>query len=223
MTTGLKLACVCFHYKGSNPSWVKSLNFNGDFTPEFLYPVEKNSKGRFPMKKIGLLMLVVCMVVLTTVLSLPVAAQDSEPLTLIVSGTFDYTPEILVWEDVSGTSYIETTEIEIWSGDISGTGSSQDRIVISPSGAWEGWIMTTFEKVMVGDKEGGLVTLSTWKRPAETAEWQGEWVILRGTGDLENAHGSGSAWGPGFNPEDPEASPDIFYSGEVIFLEPVSE
>lgn len=155
--------------------------------------------------------------------SLPAAAQDPEPLTVPVSGTFDYTPTIVVWEDVGGTSYIETTEVEVWSGDISGTGSSQDRIVISPSGAWEGWILTAFDEVAIGDRMGSMVTLSYWKRLAGTAEWQGEWVILRGTGDLENAHGGGTAWGPGFNPEDPEASPDIYYQGEVIFLEPAAD
>lgn len=175
------------------------------------------------MKKIGLLSLSVGMVAILVMSSLPAAAQDAEPLTVTVSGTFDYTPTIAVWEDIGDTSYIETTEVEIWSGDINGTGSSQDRIVISPSGAWEGWILTTFDEAAIGDRVGSMVTLSYWKRLSGTAEWQGEWVILRGTGDLENAHGSGTAWGPGFNPEDPEASPDIYYQGEVIFLEPASD
>jgi hypothetical protein len=172
------------------------------------------------MKNRGLRLIFVLAVAVFTMSSLPATAQEQGPLTMAVSGTFDYTPTISVWEDVGDTSYIETTEIEIWSGDISGTGSSQDRIVISPSGAWEGWIQTTFDEVVIGDRVGSMVTLSYWKRLSGTAEWQGEWVILRGTGDLENAHGSGTAWGPGFNPEDPEASPDIYYQGDVIFLEP---
>lgn len=150
-------------------------------------------------------------------LTVPVVAQDSEVVT--VTGTFDYTPTITVWEDIEGTSFIETTEVEEWIGDIVGVGASEDRITILPSGAWEAWIITTFDEVTIGDKSGGMVTMSIWKKPAASAHWHGEWVILRGTGDLVNAHGGGSGWGPGFNPEAPEASPDIYYWGKITFVE----
>ena len=94
--------------------------------------------------------------------------------------------------------------------------------MIWPSGVAEAWIVFEIYATVLDEYEGTLIILSVWKKEAPTAYWHGEWTILSGTDDLEHIHGFGVGWGPGFNREDPEASPDIYYSGEIVFLEPVT-
>jgi hypothetical protein len=91
------------------------------------------------------------------------------------------------------------------------------------TGIWDAWLLAEFEGMVLGEYEGTMVIMSTYRRNAATADWYGEWMILSGTGDLATLQGHGVAWGPGFSASDPEASPDLFYSGEVVFVEPASE
>ena len=64
---------------------------------------------------------------------------------------------------------------------------------------------------------------------SDTFDWLHS--VFNGNGSYDiiyvSAHpginGKGVAWGPGFNPEDPEAEPDVYYSGEVVFVEPASD
>lgn len=153
-----------------------------------------------------------CCLVLT---ALSGAAVAQEPIP--VSGTFDYTPEVFARVPGGGGVFVDASEAEVWTGDIEGTAAAPFRVVVGPDGSFEAWILAEFEGTVLGEYGGTMVMASRYTRPAATAHWTGEWIILSGTGDLENVHGHGSAWGPGFNREDPEAGPDIFYSGEVIF------
>ena len=66
-------------------------------------------------------------------------------------------------------------------------------------------------------KQGVVVMRSEGRRAAGAAEWQGQWVIVSATGALANMHGQGTWWGPGFNPANPGASPDVYYSGQILF------
>ncbi len=140
-------------------------------------------------------------------------AQEQVP----VSGSFDYTPEIFTQISLGDSNFFDASEDEVWRGDIEGTAVSPFRMVIAPDGVWDAWLYTELEGTVLGEYEGTMVILARYNRPAPDMHWSGEWIILSGTGELENVHGHGTAWGPGFDAENPEASPDIFYSGRVVF------
>lgn len=161
--------------------------------------------------------------IIVVALSFPLAAQEGDLELIPISGSLDYVPEMLLFQEVGAITFFDATETEVWAGDFAGNATAQDRIMIRSSGVWEAWIVFEFEGTVLGDYEGSMIIMSVWKREAASADWHGEWVILTGTGDLENIHGFGVGWGPGFDREDPQASPDIFYSGEVSFIEISSE
>lgn len=172
------------------------------------------------MKKKTLITLIVGMVALLSMLSLPVFAQESESIP--VSGGYYYVPEILSAVELDGTVYSDVVDEEFYSGDFEGTAVSSYRAVISPTGTWDAWVLTEFSGTVLGDMEGTMTIMFIYSRYANTAEWFGEWWILGGTGDLANIHGTGVAWGPGFNPEDPTTTtPTTFYKGDLII--PASE
>jgi hypothetical protein len=75
---------------------------------------------------------------------------------------------------------------------------------------------------VLGEYEGTLRIIAIFSRPDATAQWEGEWMIVSGTGDLEHLRGHGVAWGPGSTNAD-DAVTDIYYTGEVMFLEPASD
>jgi hypothetical protein len=133
-----------------------------------------------------------------------------------VSGSFNYTPEVFARVSGGESVFVDASEDEIWTGDIEGTAVSPFRLVITPDGAFDAWLHAEFEGTILDEYEGTLIILSRYERPAAGAHWTGDWIILSGTGELENVQGNGTAWGPGVNAEDPEAGPDIFYSGQVV-------
>lgn len=135
-----------------------------------------------------------------------------------VAGSFNYTPEVFAQIPAGDTVFFDASEDEVWIGDIEGTAVSPFRMVVTPDGSFDAWLYTEFKGTVLGEHEGTMVVLSRYTRPAASAHWTGEWMILSGTGGLENAHGHGAAWGPGNNAADPDAGPEIFYSGEVLFV-----
>ena len=153
-----------------------------------------------------------CCLFLTTMSGAALAQQ-----TIPVSGSFNYTPEIFAKVSVGDSVFFDASEDEVWVGDLEGTAVSPFRMVVTPDGVWDAWLYAEFKGTVFGEYEGTMSIASRYKRPAPDAHWAGEWIILSGTGELENVQGHGTAWGPGFDPKDPEAGPDIFYSGEVVF------
>ncbi len=153
-----------------------------------------------------------CCLILTAVVG---TALAQEPIP--VSGSFDYTPKVFARVTGGGSVFVDASEDEVWTGDIEGTAVAPFRIVVSPDGSFDAWLLAEFDGTILRKYNGTMVIASRYERPAATAHWTGKWIILSSTGELENIQGHGSAWGPGFNPKDPEAGPDIFYSGEVIF------
>lgn len=164
--------------------------------------------------KKGLSILIACLVI-GLFPSLPVYAQEQKPIP--VSGSFNYTPKIFSQVSGGGSKFFDASEDEVWTGDIAGTAVSPFRMVTTPDGVWDAWLYTNFEGTVLGKYKGTMNIVSRYKRLAPDAHWAGEWMILSGTDDLKNVQGHGTAWGPGFNPKDPEAGPDIFFSGEVVF------
>jgi hypothetical protein len=149
-----------------------------------------------------------------TVMSGTALAQEPMP----VSGSFEYSPEVFSKVSAGGSVFFDASEDEVWTGDIEGTAVAPFRMVVTPDGAFDAWLHAEFEGTVLGEYEGTMTVVSRFKRPAVGAHWTGEWIILNGTGELEDLRGHGTAWGPGFNRDDPEAGPDIFYSGQVVFV-----
>ena len=175
------------------------------------------------MKRTKFVIFLIGAMALGFMVSMPVAAQESIPETIPISGSLDYVPTLLLMEDVGGTTFWDVLEDEVWMGDIAGTASGNDRIMTWASGESEAWITFEIDATVLGEYEGTLNIISVWKKKGPTDYWHGEWTIMSGTDDLEHIHGFGVGWGPGFNREDPEASPDIYYTGEIVFLEPVTD
>jgi hypothetical protein len=159
------------------------------------------------MMKKTLLVLLVVFVILST-LSIPAYAKRP----IDVSGTLDYTFEILNMREANGNTFLYATEHEDWAGDFTGEGDSVFRVGMFSSGFWNVWLRCEFTGTVLGDKEGTLVIQMVGKKPSD-GDWYGQWVILSGAGDLANAHGQGTWWGPGFG----DYSPMIRYSGQVHF------
>ena len=163
--------------------------------------------------KRALSILIACLTV-GPLLSLPAYAQEQKSIP--VSGSFDYTPQIFTQFKAGDSQFFDASEDEVWTGDIVGTAVSPFRMVITPDGVWDAWLYTEFKGTVLGKYAGTMTVVSRYKRLAPKAHWAGEWMILSGTGDLKNVQGHGTAWGPGFDPEHPEAGPDIFFAGQVV-------
>ena len=118
------------------------------------------------------------------------------------------------------TIYGDFVEEEVWIGDIAGTAVAPFPFIGLSSGTQHAWLLADFEGTVLGEYEGTLVIMSTYSRPSEGTHWHGEWMIISGTGELENLRGYGTAWGPGSTNED-DGIIDIYYQGEIFFLESV--
>jgi hypothetical protein len=163
------------------------------------------------MRKMLLAPLMVCMVALLSMLLLPVYAALPTP----AEGYFDYTYIITGTRAADGNLFIYATEDEVWVGDLAGTSQAAFRVEIFTEGFWNVWLRSTFTGTVQG-KSGTLVIQLVGKRTMWDAErfwWYGQWVIISGTGELENLRGQGNWWGPGFG----AMGPDIFYSGQIHF------
>lgn len=169
------------------------------------------------MKSKGLRLIFVFAVTLFTALVQPVAAQTpAEPIP--VTGSFTYTFEAFGSAAGDGYTLTDLVEHELWIGDFEGTADSPFPLIAWESGAREVWLLTEFEGTVLGEYEGTMVMVAVYTKPDVPTDWHGKWMIISGTGDLENLRGFGVAWGPGaVNAE--EGMPHIFYTGTVMFLE----
>lgn len=157
------------------------------------------------------ILIVVCLFLLIA----PVMADEESPTTVTVSGSFDFFPESYASFASDGRAFKDAYEEEIWVGDIVGTATAPFRVSINPDGTISAWLIAEFEGTILGEYEGTLVMLSLYTRHSKNTHWSGQWIIMSGTGDFVNLQGYGTAWGPGFIPDDPE--PDIYYLGHLIF------
>jgi hypothetical protein len=157
------------------------------------------------MRKMLSAALLMCMVALLSVLLIPtVLATKPEHVT----GRLDYRPFPIFpipAKMSDGNVFLNTWEEGIWSGGIEGESHDEPcRVVIHGADSFPPtsfdfrWYtgISTFEECTVDGKTGGLVIRLVGK--AKFGEiWHGEWVILRGTGELEGIHGQGTWSGPG--------------------------
>lgn len=169
-------------------------------------------------------------------LAVPVAAQEQEPLEPIpISGTFSYAWEILHLVETENFLLQHAREDEVWSGDLEGTGEAEYRLEFWTSPPVMRYaFLVEFTGMLLDEYEGTLTMVLTGpdNNLATIAPdspfpptFFGEWKIVSGTGDLANVHGYGFWWGPGNfeEQEEPDDIPDIAWSGEVYFMEPVDD
>lgn len=160
------------------------------------------------MNKRSLLLLPMLMIALLSMLSVPVHAKQPMP----VSGSFDYTFMVTGTKEADGNTFIYAEEYETWVGDLEGTAVARFRVEQFSSGFWNVWLRSEFTGTVLGlggTEEDTLVIQLVGKKP-DGGDWYGQWVIISGTGELANAHGRGTWWGPGFG-----NSPAIYYSGQI--------
>jgi hypothetical protein len=180
------------------------------------------------MKK--MLVAVVTVVVLLSVLPISASAHPPTP----VEGVWEYLPYIKVENDsgecvkpeegdtgplcvkvAGGNQFLQTYEDGWWAGDFEGTSEDHGKVTIHRSGRWNFKALVYFEGAANGTP-GTLKMSVVGGRPDVSADWQGQWVILSGTGELETLRGQGTWWGPGWL-EIPNVPGIIHYDGQVHF------
>jgi len=170
------------------------------------------------MKKKLSASLLVGIVALMSVLLSPICHAKTKYSRAYVSGVFDYDYALLMDPiNSNGKTYVFAEEWETWTGDLAGDGHAYFIVMVYESGLKEVVLLSTLTGEVNG-KEGTLVIRLVGKRPAD-GEWFGYWVILSGTGELENVCGQGLWWGPGYEAPGniPGERPDIYYTGFIRF------
>ena len=131
------------------------------------------------------------------------------------SGVWRYKPTIEQVRVVDSKAYFETSAEGVWTGTFIGPSTESGQVVIHGSGTWSFSDTISFSRVTVDRRSGTLELSIVGERPNVSADWQGEWVILSGTGDLATLRGQGTWWAPA-TPEAGEWS-IAYYGGEVDF------
>jgi len=91
-------------------------------------------------------------------------------------------------------------------------------VLVYPDTGLKEVVLLSVHETEVDGKAGTVVVRLIGKKP-EGGDWFGSWVILSGTGDLENLRGQGIWRGPGYEgPQIPGDYPDIYYSGHIRFI-----
>jgi hypothetical protein len=160
--------------------------------------------------------LIVVLAVVMVLAMASVPALASPPQT--VGGIWCYTPtETIPLKIDGGTVHLGVYDDGDWTGSITGASSDYGVAVFHESGRGLYMGTMTFDSVDVNGTSGGLVMLSKGSQPTPFDDWQGQWHIASGDGDLVALRGQGIWWGPGWQ-GDPNECGVIHYSGEVFFL-----
>jgi hypothetical protein len=161
------------------------------------------------MKRLVVMWILVCM--LLPVASAPVYASES----VEVSAEIDYWFQPTAIRQAGPNMFMDAVEQEVYRGDMEGTGNSVFTVGMFRD-FWTVWLRSEFEGVIDG-REGTLVMQLVGKKPVGE-DWYGTWVIISGTGELANAHGEGSWWGPGYrSDEKTPGDPDCYTLGLIHF------
>ena len=163
--------------------------------------------------------LLVCIVALMSTLMTPAGHALNWRSRAYVRGTFDYTYEWLLDDIVvDGKTVKFAEEWETWTGDLAGDGHAFFIVMVDPDSGFVEVVLLSVHETEVDGKEGTVVIRLVGKKPIG-GEWFGSWVILSGTGELENLRGQGIWRGPGYEgPDIPGDYPDIYYSGHIRFI-----
>jgi len=161
------------------------------------------------MKKLVVIWILVCM--LLPVASAPATASES----VEVSAEIDYWFQPTAIRQAGPNVFMDAVEQQDYRGDMVGTGNSVFTVAMFRD-FWTVWLRSEFEGVIDG-REGTLVLQLVGQKPVD-GEWSGTWVIISGTGELANAHGGGTWWGPGYrSDEKTPGDPDCYTLGLIHF------
>ena len=146
-----------------------------------------------------------------------IPAMGHTSATETVEGLWEYIPTIQEESLVGDTVLLKVTDREWWSGGLDGTSKGRYSVMIYPSGRWFFAETSAFTGTVNG--RSGRMTMAVYGgRPNDQADWEGRWMIIGGTGELEGIRGSGSFSGPGWL-GDPKVRGKVDYRGSVTFAE----
>lgn len=161
------------------------------------------------MKRLVVMWILVCM--LLPVASAPGHASES----VQVLGEIDYWFQVTGMRQAGPNLFMDAAEQEEYRGDLEGTGNSVFTVGMFRD-FWTVWLRSEFVGVIDG-RDGTLVMQLVGKKPVGE-DWYGTWVIISGTGELANAHGQGTWWGPGYrSDEKTPGDPDCYTLGLIHF------
>ena len=163
------------------------------------------------MKRLLLIVLVLCTLVLGGV---PAVAESP----VEASGEWTYVPDLggLTFREAGNTTFVYGTEVSTFTGTFMGTSDDEFVVVCHEKGpeSFMNYVKITLEFTGEVDGRVGDLTIqalgkqdSTTCDPSE-ALWFGNWVIIGGTGELSDLHGTGTWTGPSF---------DLDYAGKIHF------
>lgn len=158
------------------------------------------------------LLFVLAMLAVLSLLAVPAIAGPPEQ----AEGLWQYQPFILSSQEIGCKTILTTFENGLWTGTFTGTSTENGKVVIRCSGEVTFKALVTFQGSVAG-RSGTMWMKVVGSKPDARGEWQGSFVILKGTGDLANLRGQGTWWGPGYNPEFPDEWGDIYYAGNIHF------
>ena len=167
-----------------------------------------------PRKAAQMKRMLLALLALSVMLSMRSRSAPAEAPTTS-SGLWRYKPTIEQVRVVDSKAFFETSAEGVWTGTFIGASTEAGQVVIDGSGLWSLSGTISFPQVTVDRRSGALELSIVGERPNVTADWQGEWVILSGTGDLATLRGQGTWWAPAA-PEAGEWSV-AYYGGEVDF------
>jgi hypothetical protein len=156
------------------------------------------------MRKFIVLMVMFVMVVALLPVSTAAAGSPTD-----VAGTIFYTPYPLGEPRIAGgNTFMNTTEDSRWIGSFVGSSFDECSVIVHRSGRWNYNAIAYFQGSFNG-VEGGLTMHLSGSKPDADSMWTGRWVILEGSGGLQNLRGQGSFEGYG--------APDFFVEGGVEY------
>jgi hypothetical protein len=152
--------------------------------------------------------------VFMAVLALSVSVQAGPPT--VAGGDWLYMPTVESVRSASGNTFIELSEIGVWSGTFDGYSTETGTVVQHSSGRVFFKGLVSFVGT-VNDQSGAMKMSVVGSKADLTADWEGKWVILGGTEGLATLQGQGTWWGPGWSPLTPTDWGVIHYAGNVHF------
>lgn len=164
------------------------------------------------MKRLLLIPLVLCALVLGMTAAVATPPEEA-------SGDWTYVVDIpgLSFRTAGNTTFVYGKEVSTFTGTFDGMSEDEFVVVCHQKGPES---FMNFAKITidftgeVNGLEGGLTIKATGKEDSNTCDpsleaiWSGKWVIVGGTGELADLHGTGTWTGPSFTLE---------YTGKIHF------
>ena len=146
-------------------------------------------------KKISTLLMISSVILSALLIPTVLAKKPTD-----VTGTWAWTASDWSVREAGGNIHYSATEHDTFTGTFIGFGEGPFTMTFHPDGFYTGSGRTTFTGEVLGE-EGTLVIMwvgmTKWNDAEDAWWWWFKWVILSGTGELENLRGQGTCWGPG--------------------------